>query len=139
MSHHVAAHRCPSPLLCKGLQFTAHSERSHPELNLQLPEPPARNGLLRTRVTDAVTECPVAPGPTWLLSLAGLDLLPLCVTFLLCFWEIQYGIVAGVLLSGVLLLYSIARPPIKVGFTLPLGWAGRGLLRAVGCWGAGCS
>ncbi|XP_063265272.1 sodium-independent sulfate anion transporter isoform X5 [Prinia subflava] len=43
-----------------------------------------------------------------------LDLLPLCVTFLLCFWEIQYGIVAGVLLSGILLLYSIARPPIKV-------------------------
>uniref|UniRef100_A0A8D2NNI4 Solute carrier family 26 member 11 n=1 Tax=Zosterops lateralis melanops TaxID=1220523 RepID=A0A8D2NNI4_ZOSLA len=43
-----------------------------------------------------------------------LDLVPLCVTFLLCFWEIQYGIVAGVLLSGVLLLYSIARPPIKV-------------------------
>ncbi|NXP05997.1 S2611 protein, partial [Thinocorus orbignyianus] len=43
-----------------------------------------------------------------------LDLVPLCVTFLLCFWEIQYGIVAGVLVSGVLLLYSIARPPIKV-------------------------
>ncbi|NXR50469.1 S2611 protein, partial [Hippolais icterina] len=50
----------------------------------------------------------------WLLSLAGLDLVPLCVTFLLCFWEVQYGIVAGVLLSGILLLYSIARPPIKV-------------------------
>ncbi|XP_039571934.1 sodium-independent sulfate anion transporter isoform X3 [Passer montanus] len=43
-----------------------------------------------------------------------LDLVPLCVTFLLCFWEVQYGIVAGVLVSGVLLLYSIARPPIKV-------------------------
>ncbi|XP_075296767.1 sodium-independent sulfate anion transporter isoform X1 [Opisthocomus hoazin] len=43
-----------------------------------------------------------------------LDLVPLCVTFLLCFWEIQYGIVAGVLVSGILLLYSIARPPIKV-------------------------
>ncbi|NWI95932.1 S2611 protein, partial [Pitta sordida] len=43
-----------------------------------------------------------------------LDLVPLCVTFLLCFWEIQYGIVAGVLVSGVLLLYSIARPPVKV-------------------------
>ncbi|KAM6111104.1 LOW QUALITY PROTEIN: sodium-independent sulfate anion transporter [Pterocles gutturalis] len=42
-----------------------------------------------------------------------LDLVPLCVTFLLCFWEIQYGIVA-VLVSGILLLYSIARPPIKV-------------------------
>ncbi|NWU19283.1 S2611 protein, partial [Dyaphorophyia castanea] len=43
-----------------------------------------------------------------------LDLVPLCVTFLLCFWEVQYGIVAGVLVSGVLLLYPIARPPIKV-------------------------
>ncbi|NWS82395.1 S2611 protein, partial [Toxostoma redivivum] len=43
-----------------------------------------------------------------------LDLVPLCVTFLLCFWEVQYGIVAGVLVSGILLLYSIARPPIKV-------------------------
>ncbi|NXX75612.1 S2611 protein, partial [Urocolius indicus] len=43
-----------------------------------------------------------------------LDLVPLCVTFLLCFWEVQYGIVAGVLASGVLLLYSIARPPVKV-------------------------
>ncbi|XP_038021409.2 sodium-independent sulfate anion transporter isoform X3 [Anas platyrhynchos] len=43
-----------------------------------------------------------------------LDLVPLCVTFLFCFWEVQYGIVAGVLVSGVLLLYSIARPPLKV-------------------------
>ncbi|XP_061866854.1 sodium-independent sulfate anion transporter isoform X6 [Colius striatus] len=43
-----------------------------------------------------------------------LDLVPLCVTFLLCFWEVQYGIVAGVVVSGVLLLYSIARPPVKV-------------------------
>ncbi|XP_064378934.1 sodium-independent sulfate anion transporter isoform X2 [Dromaius novaehollandiae] len=47
-------------------------------------------------------------------AVAGLDLVPLCVTFLLCFWEVQYGIVAGVLVSGVLLLYPIARPPIKV-------------------------
>ncbi|NXI60909.1 S2611 protein, partial [Anseranas semipalmata] len=43
-----------------------------------------------------------------------LDLVPFCVTFVLCFWEVQYGIVAGVLVSGVLLLYSIARPPMKV-------------------------
>uniref|UniRef100_A0A5G2R5I2 Solute carrier family 26 member 11 n=1 Tax=Sus scrofa TaxID=9823 RepID=A0A5G2R5I2_PIG len=28
-----------------------------------------------------------------------LDLLPLCVTFLLCFWEVQYGILAGTLVS----------------------------------------
>uniref|UniRef100_A0A8C9NB77 Solute carrier family 26 member 11 n=1 Tax=Serinus canaria TaxID=9135 RepID=A0A8C9NB77_SERCA len=46
-----------------------------------------------------------------------LDLVPLCVTFLLCFWEVQYGIVAGVLVSGLLLLYSIARPPIRVSFS----------------------
>ncbi|NXN97359.1 S2611 protein, partial [Rhinopomastus cyanomelas] len=43
-----------------------------------------------------------------------LDLVPLCVTFVLCFWEVQYGIVAGMLVSGMLLLYSIARPPVKV-------------------------
>lgn len=43
-----------------------------------------------------------------------LDLIPLCVTFLFCFWEVQYGIMAGVLVSGILLLYSVARPPIKV-------------------------
>uniref|UniRef100_A0A8B9G569 Sodium-independent sulfate anion transporter n=1 Tax=Amazona collaria TaxID=241587 RepID=A0A8B9G569_9PSIT len=47
-----------------------------------------------------------------------LDLVPLCVTFLLCFWEIQYGIMAGMLVSGILLLYSIARPPIKVSEVL---------------------
>uniref|UniRef100_A0A8C6ZIZ6 Solute carrier family 26 member 11 n=1 Tax=Nothoprocta perdicaria TaxID=30464 RepID=A0A8C6ZIZ6_NOTPE len=56
-----------------------------------------------------------------------LDLVPLCVTFLLCFWEVQYGIVAGVLVSGLLLLYAIARPPMKVGFTWggllhPIAW-----------------
>uniref|UniRef100_A0A8C9F2P9 Solute carrier family 26 member 11 n=1 Tax=Pavo cristatus TaxID=9049 RepID=A0A8C9F2P9_PAVCR len=47
-----------------------------------------------------------------------LDLVPLCVTFLLCFWEVQYGIMAGVLVSGILLLYSVARPPIKQGVLL---------------------
>ncbi|XP_061471784.1 sodium-independent sulfate anion transporter [Rhineura floridana] len=43
-----------------------------------------------------------------------LDLVPLCVTFFFCLWEIQYGIIAGVLVSGILLLYPIARPRIKV-------------------------
>ncbi|XP_034960054.2 sodium-independent sulfate anion transporter [Zootoca vivipara] len=43
-----------------------------------------------------------------------LDLVPLCVTFFFCFWEVQYGIIAGVLVSGILLLYPIARPRIKV-------------------------
>ncbi|KAK2500530.1 hypothetical protein MC885_010897, partial [Smutsia gigantea] len=48
---------------------------------------------------------PGSPGP---------DLLPLCVTFLLCFWEIQYGILAGALVSILILLHSVARPRIQV-------------------------
>ncbi|XP_059764695.1 sodium-independent sulfate anion transporter isoform X5 [Balaenoptera ricei] len=43
-----------------------------------------------------------------------LDLLPLCVTFLLCFWEVQYGILAGTLVSMLILLHSVARPKIQV-------------------------
>uniref|UniRef100_A0A8C5KTK8 Sodium-independent sulfate anion transporter n=1 Tax=Jaculus jaculus TaxID=51337 RepID=A0A8C5KTK8_JACJA len=43
-----------------------------------------------------------------------LDLLPLCVTFLLCFWEVQYGILAGTLVSVFILLYSVARPKTQV-------------------------
>nr|XP_060501173.1 sodium-independent sulfate anion transporter [Panthera onca] len=43
-----------------------------------------------------------------------LDLLPLCVTFLLCFWEVQYGILAGTLVSALILLHSVARPKIQV-------------------------
>ncbi|XP_004639565.2 sodium-independent sulfate anion transporter isoform X1 [Octodon degus] len=43
-----------------------------------------------------------------------LDLLPLCVTFLLCFWEVQYGILAGTLVSMLLLLHSVARPKVQV-------------------------
>lgn len=46
--------------------------------------------------------------------LLGLDLLPLCVTFLLCFWEVQYGILAGALVSLLMLLHSAARPETKV-------------------------
>ncbi|XP_074081078.1 sodium-independent sulfate anion transporter isoform X3 [Macrotis lagotis] len=42
-----------------------------------------------------------------------LDVVPLCVTFLLCFWEVQYGILAGTLVSGLLLLYHVARPQIQ--------------------------
>ncbi|XP_062447752.1 sodium-independent sulfate anion transporter isoform X2 [Rhea pennata] len=67
----------------------------------------------------AVIICAVVPmfdagifGTLWRVK--RLDLVPLCVTFLFCFWEVQYGIVAGMLVSGVLLLYPIARPPIKV-------------------------
>ncbi|KAG8129192.1 hypothetical protein E2320_015987, partial [Naja naja] len=43
-----------------------------------------------------------------------LDLVPLWVTFFVCFWEVQYGIIAGVMVSGILLLYPLARPQIKV-------------------------
>uniref|UniRef100_G1STR8 Sodium-independent sulfate anion transporter n=1 Tax=Oryctolagus cuniculus TaxID=9986 RepID=G1STR8_RABIT len=43
-----------------------------------------------------------------------LDLLPLCVTFLLCFWEVQYGILAGTLVSVLILLHSVARPETQV-------------------------
>lgn len=54
----------------------------------------------------------VASEPTLIL---GLDLLPLCVTFLLSFWEIQYGILAGTLMSLLILLHSVARPKTQVG------------------------
>ncbi|XP_042305361.1 sodium-independent sulfate anion transporter isoform X3 [Sceloporus undulatus] len=67
----------------------------------------------------AVIICAVAPmfdakifHTLW--QVKRLDLVPLCVTFLLCFWEVQYGIIAGVLVSGILLLYPLARPQIKV-------------------------
>lgn len=43
-----------------------------------------------------------------------LDLLPLCVTFLLCLWEVQYGILAGTLLSLLILLHAAARPRTQV-------------------------
>lgn len=105
-----------------------------PRCNAALPAEPCGT---RTRCSQA-----------WVISPAGLDLVPLCVTFLLCFWEVQYGIVAGVLVSGILLLYSIARPPIKVGFPLWMRWGwpgspghgglGEGSPRAAGRWGAGC-
>ncbi|XP_063097688.1 sodium-independent sulfate anion transporter isoform X5 [Cavia porcellus] len=43
-----------------------------------------------------------------------LDLLPLCATFLLCFWEVQYGILAGTLVSTLFLLHFVARPKTQV-------------------------
>uniref|UniRef100_A0A4W3JXY7 Solute carrier family 26 member 11 n=1 Tax=Callorhinchus milii TaxID=7868 RepID=A0A4W3JXY7_CALMI len=42
-----------------------------------------------------------------------LDLLPFFASFLGCFWEIQYGILAGMVLSGIILFYNIARPDAK--------------------------
>ncbi|KAG7486373.1 sodium-independent sulfate anion transporter [Solea senegalensis] len=72
----------------------------------------------------AVIICAVAPmvdycvvAKMWRIrsrSLLKLDLLPFFVTFLLSFWQVQYGIVGGVAVSGVLLLYNMARPQIKV-------------------------
>nr|XP_054526217.1 sodium-independent sulfate anion transporter isoform X7 [Pan troglodytes] len=57
-----------------------------------------------------------------------LDLLPLCVTFLLCFWEVQYGILAGALVSLLMLLHSAARPETKhspgAAFLLTIHWYG---------------
>lgn len=48
-------------------------------------------------------------------------MLPLCVTFLLCFWEVQYGILAGTLVSVMILLHSVARPKIQVVVLASLG------------------
>uniref|UniRef100_A0A8C2ZMH7 Sodium-independent sulfate anion transporter n=1 Tax=Cyclopterus lumpus TaxID=8103 RepID=A0A8C2ZMH7_CYCLU len=58
----------------------------------------------------AVIICAVAP----MADYRVLDLLPFVVTFLMSFWQVQYGIVGGVAVSGALLLYNTARPPIKV-------------------------
>ncbi|XP_028309266.1 sodium-independent sulfate anion transporter [Gouania willdenowi] len=67
----------------------------------------------------AVIICAVAPMVDYrvvakMWRIHKLDLLPFCVTFLMSFWEVQYGIIGGVAVSGVLLLYSTARPQIKV-------------------------
>uniref|UniRef100_A0A8C4F133 Sodium-independent sulfate anion transporter n=1 Tax=Dicentrarchus labrax TaxID=13489 RepID=A0A8C4F133_DICLA len=66
----------------------------------------------------AVIICAVAPmvdyhvvAKIWRIQL---DLLPFTVTFLMSFWQVQYGIVGGVAVSGALLLYNMARPQIKV-------------------------
>ncbi|KAL6110438.1 slc26a11 [Pungitius sinensis] len=67
----------------------------------------------------AVIICAVAPmvdyrvvGKMW--KIRKLDLLPFVVTFLMSFWQVQYGIVGGVAVSGALLLYNMARPQITV-------------------------
>lgn len=67
----------------------------------------------------AVIICAVAPMADYTVvkkmwKIYKLDLLPFGVTFLVCFWEIQYGIIAGVAMSGALLLYNTARPKIKM-------------------------
>ncbi|XP_034458545.1 sodium-independent sulfate anion transporter-like [Hippoglossus hippoglossus] len=67
----------------------------------------------------AVIICAVAPMVDYhvvlkMWRIRKLDLLPFVVTFLLSFWQVQYGIIGGVAVSGVLLLYNTARPQIKV-------------------------
>ncbi|KAM4594034.1 sodium-independent sulfate anion transporter isoform 1-T3 [Fundulus diaphanus] len=67
----------------------------------------------------AVIICAVAPMVDYrvvinMWRIRRLDLLPFLVTFLLSFWEVQYGIIGGVAVSGALLLYTTARPKIKV-------------------------
>ncbi|KAL3996059.1 tripartite motif-containing protein 35 [Sarotherodon galilaeus] len=67
----------------------------------------------------AVIICAVAPMVDYrvvakMWRIRKLDLLPFFVTFLMSFWEVQYGIIGGIAVSGALLLYSMARPQIEV-------------------------
>ncbi|KAK5602391.1 hypothetical protein CRENBAI_012482 [Crenichthys baileyi] len=67
----------------------------------------------------AVIICAVAPMVDYrvvikMWRIHRLDLLPFVVTFLLSFWQVQYGIMGGIAVSGALLLYTMARPKIKV-------------------------
>lgn len=66
----------------------------------------------------AVIICAVAPMADYTVvmkmwKIYKLDLLPFAVTFLVCFWGVEYGIIAGVVVSGALVLYNTARPKIK--------------------------
>ncbi|XP_061536471.1 sodium-independent sulfate anion transporter isoform X3 [Phycodurus eques] len=67
----------------------------------------------------AVIICAVAPMVDYqvvakMWQIHKLDLLPFTVTFLMSFWQVQYGIIGGVALSGALLMYTMARPQIKM-------------------------
>ncbi|KAG7491184.1 hypothetical protein MATL_G00000200 [Megalops atlanticus] len=67
----------------------------------------------------AVIICAVAPMADFsvvseLWRVRKLDLLPFLLTFLVSFWQVQYGIMGGVLVSGAMLLYGIARPRLKI-------------------------
>ncbi|XP_073092147.1 sodium-independent sulfate anion transporter isoform X2 [Manis javanica] len=70
---------------------------------------PVTGSFGRTAVNAQSGVCTPAGG-----LVTGLDVLPLCVTFLLCFWEMQYGILAGALVSTLILLHSVARPRMQV-------------------------
>uniref|UniRef100_A0A8K9VDK2 Solute carrier family 26 member 11 n=1 Tax=Oncorhynchus mykiss TaxID=8022 RepID=A0A8K9VDK2_ONCMY len=74
----------------------------------------------------AVIICAVAPLVDYRVvmqfwRIRKLDLVPFLITFLLSFWEVQYGIVGGVVVSGLMLLYNVARPSIKVMQSVCLG------------------
>ncbi|XP_041696886.2 sodium-independent sulfate anion transporter isoform X2 [Coregonus clupeaformis] len=76
-------------------------------------------GGIVTASLAAVIICAVAPMVDYRVVIQfwrtrKLDLVPFLTTFLLSFWEVQYGIVGGVVVSGVMLLYNVARPSIKV-------------------------
>ncbi|XP_043924013.1 sodium-independent sulfate anion transporter [Protopterus annectens] len=67
----------------------------------------------------AVIICAVAPMFDLKIALTlwkvkKVDLLPFFATFFLCLWEIQYGILVGIGVSGIILLYNVARPKAKV-------------------------
>ena len=52
---------------------------------------------------------------TIILYITGWDLLPLLVTFFVCiFKDIEYGILSGVGVSALMLLFPMARPGLKV-------------------------
>lgn len=63
-----------------------------------------------------MAKCYLKAGDDADLSPTELDLLPFVVTFLMSFWQVQYGIIGGIAVSGVLLLYTMARPQIKVHY-----------------------
>lgn len=47
-------------------------------------------------------------------TLRKIDILPLLVTFFLCFYEVAIGIGAGVLVALIMMLYTHARPQVKI-------------------------
>ncbi|XP_041432967.1 sodium-independent sulfate anion transporter isoform X4 [Xenopus laevis] len=70
---------------------------------------PVTGSFGRTALNSQTGVCTPAGG-----VITELDLIPFFVTFLLSFWEIQYGILAGAFVSIIILCYPIARPEIKV-------------------------
>uniref|UniRef100_H2ZD18 STAS domain-containing protein n=1 Tax=Ciona savignyi TaxID=51511 RepID=H2ZD18_CIOSA len=48
-----------------------------------------------------------------------IDLLPLLATFLVCFWQIPYGIIAGVMVSMLMLICPLAFPSLSSSSIMP--------------------